>query len=251
MPYFEYKKKNIYYEEKGNGKPLVLLHGNTASSKMFEPIIDLYSDEYKVILIDFLGHGKSQRLDEFPTELWFDEAMQTITLLDFLSYKKANLMGTSGGAWTAINAALERPDLIDRVVADSFDGRTLAADFADKLLKERSCSKKDETAKQFYIWCHGNDWESIVDNDTNSLLKCARKHISLFHKSLTELKVPLLLTGSNNDDMIRVDFVNEYNSILQEVPYGKKHLFQNGFHPAIISNKNEFAKVIKEFFEET
>ena len=36
MPYFKYKNKNIYYEERGNGSiPVVFLHGNTASSKMF------------------------------------------------------------------------------------------------------------------------------------------------------------------------------------------------------------------------
>jgi len=87
MAYYEYKNKKIYYEERGSGTPLVFLHGNTASSKMFESIIKLYSDEYRVIAIDFLGHGKSERIEEFPLELWFDEAMQTIALLDFLSLK--------------------------------------------------------------------------------------------------------------------------------------------------------------------
>lgn len=54
------------------------LHGNTASSKMFNDIINFYKDEYKVILIDFVGHGKSQMVDKFSADLWFDEAMQVI-----------------------------------------------------------------------------------------------------------------------------------------------------------------------------
>ncbi len=249
MAYFEYNNKRIYYEESGSGEPLILLHGNTASSKMFESIIKLYSDEYRVISIDFLGHGKSQRLEEFPLELWFDEAMQTITLINSLSLKNVNLLGTSGGAWVAINVALERPDLVKKVVADSFDGRTLASDFADKLLKGRSHSKQDKTAKQFYAFCQGNDWESIVDHDTNSLLHLAKEQIPLFHKNLSELKMPLLLTASNTDDMIRHDLEEEYISILKEVPYGEKYIFQNGYHPAVISNDIEFAKVIKDFLK--
>ena len=57
MAFFRYGQKNIYYEEIGEGLPVVLLHGDTASSKMFEPIIPLYADSFKVILMDFLGNG--------------------------------------------------------------------------------------------------------------------------------------------------------------------------------------------------
>ncbi|HIY63786.1 MAG TPA: alpha/beta hydrolase [Candidatus Mediterraneibacter stercoripullorum] len=40
-----------------------------------------------------------------------------MTYIEHLRIQKANLIGTSGGAWVAINTALKRPDLIDRVVA--------------------------------------------------------------------------------------------------------------------------------------
>lgn len=36
MAYFKYQGKSIYYEEYGQGEPLIFLHGNTASSKMSE-----------------------------------------------------------------------------------------------------------------------------------------------------------------------------------------------------------------------
>lgn len=62
MPYFTYQPKQIYYSEAGAGKPLLFLHGNTASSKMFEPLLPLYTDNFKVILIDFLGNDRSDRV---------------------------------------------------------------------------------------------------------------------------------------------------------------------------------------------
>lgn len=49
---------------------MVFLHVDTASSKMFELLLPLYTDDFKVILIDFLGNGKSDRVKEFPVDLW-------------------------------------------------------------------------------------------------------------------------------------------------------------------------------------
>ncbi|MEG1336832.1 MAG: alpha/beta hydrolase, partial [Clostridiales bacterium] len=107
MAYFNYESHNIYYEEIGTGAPLLMLHGNTASSVMFSGIAEKYNDSFKVILIDFLGYGQSDRLTEFPVDLWFDEAQQVIAFLKLKNYKNVNIMGSSGGALVAINVALE------------------------------------------------------------------------------------------------------------------------------------------------
>jgi len=155
MSYFTYENKNIYYSITGDGKPVVLLHGDTASSRMFEPLLPLYENHFTVILIDFLGNGQSDRSESLPADLWYSQARQTIALLEHLKLGKVSLIGTSGGAWVAVNAALERPDLAEKVVADSFDGRTLAENFAEDLRKERAVSKHDPMARQFYEWCQG------------------------------------------------------------------------------------------------
>lgn len=66
MSYFTYQSKRIFYSETGNGNPVIMLHGDTASSTMFEMLLPLYQENFKVILIDFLGNGKSDRVNEFP-----------------------------------------------------------------------------------------------------------------------------------------------------------------------------------------
>lgn len=248
MSYFNYQSKKIYYKETGSGKPVVLLHGNTASSRMFEFILPLYEDKFHVILIDFLGHGKSDRLEAFPAELWMEEARQTIALLEHLDLGKVNLVGTSGGAWAAVNAALERPDLVDKVVADSFDGRTLADDFAENLLKERAEAKKDEMGRAFYEWCQGEDWERIVDMDTSAMVQCAKEKLPLFTKPLSALNNPLLLMGSKGDDMCRSDFLDEYRAITKETN-AEVCIFPEGVHPAILSCAEKAAEVIAGFLE--
>mgnify|MGYP005758911649 FL=1 len=247
MTHFNYQSKRIFYKEIGVGKPLIMLHGDTASSVMFEFLLPLYQENFRVILIDFLGNGKSDRIEKFPENLWITQAEQVIALIEHLKLQKANLIGTSGGAWVAINTALKRPDLIDRVVADSFDGRTLHENFAENLLQEREFAKHDNHAKQFYEWCQGEDWETVVDLNTQALTKCAVNQIPLFCKPLETLSTPILFTGSLEDDMCRKNMVEEYTEMNRLVQNGTIHIFKTGGHPAIMTNAEFFSKIVTEY----
>ena len=120
MSYFEYCSKQIYYEEHGKGTPLILLHGNTSCGKMFDQIVPKLEDKYRVIVIDFLGGGRSDRVEKWPADLWFDWACQVKALCDHLVLQKVKIIGSSGGALAAINVALEYPELVESFVADSF-----------------------------------------------------------------------------------------------------------------------------------
>ena len=247
MTHFNYQSKRIFYKEIGVGKPLIMLHGDTASSVMFEFLLPLYQENFRVVLIDFLGNGKSDRIEKFPENLWITQAEQVIALIEYLRIQKANLIGTSGGAWVAINTALKRPDLIDRVVADSFDGRTLHENFAENLLQEREFAKHDNHAKQFYEWCQGEDWETVVDLNTQALTKCAVNQIPLFCKPLETLSTPILFTGSLEDDMCRKNIVEEYTEMNRLVQNGTIHIFKTGGHPAIMTSAEFFSKIVTEY----
>lgn len=254
MAYFEYKQKRCYFEEQGNGKPLLFLHGNTASSCMFDDLVKIFSKKYKAIMIDFLGHGKSERVDKFATDLWFDEALQVIALLEQMDYKKVNLIGSSGGALVAINVALERPDLVEKVVADSFEGETPLKQFIEIAREDREKSKQDENTKQFYMSMHGRNWENVVDCDTKAILEHAKTIGNFFHKSLSQMKPEILLTGSKEDEFVQLAcpyfYEQTYQILIDKMGSGKMHLFEHGGHPGALTNKNEFAKLVLKFFEE-
>ena len=84
MAYFDYNGKQVFYTVLGSGSPCLFLHGNTASSKMFEPILPLYTAGMQVILMDFLGNGRSDRIPRFPDELWIDQGRQIAALCGVL-----------------------------------------------------------------------------------------------------------------------------------------------------------------------
>lgn len=251
MPYFTFENKQVYFQELGNGTPILFLHGNTASSRMFEKIAMEYIQNYKVILIDFLGHGRSQRIEEFPADLWFYEAKQVIAFLEEKNYSQVSLIGSSGGALVALNAALERPDLIHNVIADSFEGEYPLKEFTDTVTKQRELSKQDEGARSFYSLMHGDDWEHVVDCDTRAIEKHAKEICRFFHKPLKNFHPPLLLTGSKGDEFIsQLDinyFEKTFAAMIQKIGHGEQFIFQKGGHPAMLSNQEEFIRISQVF----
>ena len=54
---------NIEYTEKGNGKPILLLHGWGSSYKFYEKIIDSFCDKFRVIAPNFPGCGQSDTME--------------------------------------------------------------------------------------------------------------------------------------------------------------------------------------------
>lgn len=255
MAYFMYKQKKVFYSEYGNGNnPIVLLHGNTASSLMFSSIINYFVQDFKVIVIDFLGCGKSERIEKFDSDLWYDEAMQVIKLLEEKKIKKANIIGTSGGAIVAINVALEKPELVNKVIADSFEGEEALDIITNSIISDRENSKKDKNAKKFYQLMNGTDWEKVVDCDTKAIYEHSKTIKNFHHKDLSKLLVPILLTGSKEDEfasMINDKFYDDlFNRLLKKIKKGSVHIFEHGNHPAIMSNEEEFSKLAKKFILE-
>ena len=62
MPYVPYCGRSLWYQEAGEGPTLIFLHGNTASSRLFEPLLPLYTPHFRCVLLDFLGNGRSDRV---------------------------------------------------------------------------------------------------------------------------------------------------------------------------------------------
>lgn len=255
MGYFTFEHKNIFYTELGTGSPLLLLHGNAASSHMFYEIAQAYAEDYHVILIDFLGHGQSDRLTQFPADLWFYEAEQVIAFLREKQYQNVNMIGSSGGALVAINVALEAPELVHKVIADSFEGEHPLKSFTEHIRDDREESKQDENTRFFYSAMHGADLESVVDHDTDAIIRNDQELGCFLHKEISSLQTDILLTGSKQDEfMCSVEptyFERVYGNLISKMGHGEIHLFKTGVHPAILSNPTEFHQISKAFFDQS
>lgn len=249
MSYFTYQGIQIYYQEYGEGTPLIFLHGNTASSRMFEPLLPLYQSHGKIVFMDFLGNGRSEHVSTFPTDIWADQGGQVVELCRRLGYDRANLVGTSGGAYAAIHAGLQAPELFGKIVADSFDGSTLPSGFSRSVAEERRRAKADPSAREFYRWCQGEDWERVVDQDTDALVRLTCRPGPLFPKPIEEIQCPMLITVSREDGMLSGHCIEESVKWQSAAPQITCRIFETGSHPLIYSRAEELAALICAFLE--
>jgi len=102
-----------------NGRPLILLHGLLLSQEMHRPLAeDLAARGNRVITLDLLGHGHSDR----PRDMWrYSMATygeQVVGLMDHLGIEQAVVMGTSLGANAALEVAAHNPERLRGLVIE-------------------------------------------------------------------------------------------------------------------------------------
>jgi pimeloyl-ACP methyl ester carboxylesterase len=121
----------IWFEVEGAGPPVLLLHGGAASGEAWRRLgyVDALRDEYRLILIDARGHGRSDRSDDYRTYRPAGHAADTVAVLDELGLEAAAAMGFSMGGSTALAMAGLYPDRIVAVV--SLDAGGGPVGFAD------------------------------------------------------------------------------------------------------------------------
>jgi pimeloyl-ACP methyl ester carboxylesterase len=105
-----------WYDEHGEGDPLVLLHpgGAGVDARAFGPNVGPLAARFHVYTPERRGHGRTPDVDGPIT---FDAmAQDTIAFLDTVVGRRAHLVGCSDGATVGLLVALRRPDLVDRLV---------------------------------------------------------------------------------------------------------------------------------------
>ena len=106
----------IYFEEYGQGEPLILLHGFARTSSDWQSFIPEFSKHFRVIVWDMRGHGRSTNPD---TSIIFRHAVAAqdlLTFMDTLKLKKAKVIGHSSGGIIILYAATMQPERFDAIV---------------------------------------------------------------------------------------------------------------------------------------
>jgi pimeloyl-ACP methyl ester carboxylesterase len=102
-----------------NGRPLILLHGLLLSQEMHRPLAEsLAARGNRVITLDLLGHGRSERPRDMRSYSMAVYGTQVTALMDHLGIEKAVVMGTSLGANTALEVAARSPERLQGMVIE-------------------------------------------------------------------------------------------------------------------------------------
>ena len=105
-----------YYVEKGQGHPLILLHGNGEDCTYFDHQIDVFAQHYHVYALDTRGHGQTPRgTCPFTIRQFADDLL---AFMDARHIERAHLLGFSDGGNIAIIFAIRYPERVDRLILD-------------------------------------------------------------------------------------------------------------------------------------
>ncbi len=143
-----------YYEIRGQGAPLLLLHGGLGSIDMFAPLMPALTAKHEVIGVDLHGHGRTA-LGERPFTLETQGADMDVILAK-LGYGKVDVMGYSLGGGVAFQLAVQHPERLNRLVLVS-TGYAADGFYADmrkqqaQLNSEAAAFMKDTPMYQSYM----------------------------------------------------------------------------------------------------
>jgi pimeloyl-ACP methyl ester carboxylesterase len=102
----------LYYEDAGVGKPLVLIHGNTLDTRMWDDQFASFAQHYRVVRYDMRGYGQSA----MPTADPYSPAQDLKCLLAHLGIPRAHILGLSRGGAVALDFALAYPEATDTLM---------------------------------------------------------------------------------------------------------------------------------------
>ena len=122
MANFEFQGRSIYYEEHGQGRPLLVLNGIMMSCRSWAEFVEPFSRDNRLILLDFLDQGQSARMDG-P----YDQGIQAqvvLALLDHLSIDRACVLGISYGGEVALRFAIAHGERVERLLLFNTTART-------------------------------------------------------------------------------------------------------------------------------
>lgn len=105
-----------FYVEKGQGDPLILLHGNGEDHTYFDHQIEVFAQHYHVYALDTRGHGQTPRgTRPFTIRQFADDLL---AFMDASHIERAHLLGFSDGGNIAIIFAIRYPERVDRLILD-------------------------------------------------------------------------------------------------------------------------------------
>jgi pimeloyl-ACP methyl ester carboxylesterase len=190
---------NLYYETYGSGRPLILLHGGLGAISSFGPNIDALAAKHKVMAVDLQAHGRTADIDR-PIDVRL-MAGDIAALIEHLGVDRPDLVGYSMGGGTAFFTALQRPELVNRLVLISTAMRDSAYYPEIRAQQGQVTAEQAEFMKQLPMYQlyaslapRVEDWPALVQKIGDSLAGGFD-----YTADVPKLQIPTLIVFADGD----------------------------------------------------
>lgn len=257
MPFYDHQGIQLYYEDIGEGRPLLLLHGLTSNHQMFYREIGYLKDKFRIIALDSRGHGKSDRPDEFTLD---DHVSDTIALLDHLGLRSVNVLGVSMGSYIAQGLSIKQPDRVEKLILAATksygEGSSMAEMFDRHKERLEGMSIADKLAMSSELIFHNqeavNTWQKTVarnsrmlNADEQAAAAAALKDFD-FREDLNHIAAETLVISGKHDGLNPPEKGRETAVLIRNADYME---FQDSGHAPNVEQDRLFLGVVEQFLD--
>ena len=257
--------RRTHYIERGEGRPVVLLHGFNMDQHTWIKNLDALADHFKVYAPDLWGQGYSTRGSRAYGYDLFEEQIRLF--LDALDIPSASLVGHSMGGGTAIVFALRNPERVEKLVLVDSTGIPTRLPFRSKVFRLKGVAEfllslgTDRIRRMNLedIWIHdrGSLTEEVykdftryqkIEESTEALLAILRA--DFFNtledevRELGKLSIPTMIIWGRQDASLPVSNAEQMH---RSIPGSRLEILENAGHLANFDQAAAFNELVIHF----
>jgi pimeloyl-ACP methyl ester carboxylesterase len=251
---------HVFYLEGGpeSGAPVVLIHGLGSKAQQDWVALGPYLVRagYHVYAMDLLGYGRSAK----PPELSYsirEEAKFVESFLDANHLTSVALGGESMGGWIAATVALDRPDLVKRLMLFDSAGMKFQLSFDQAIFTPQTSEQVDQLMAE--VTPNAPRLPQFVKSDyirktkrygwvTQRALASMTSGADDLDEKFSTLKMPLLIVWGKQDAMTPLSLGE---SIHRAAPQSTLAIYDGCGHIAVVTCINQIAPTVLSFLSGT
>src|SRR6202161_4652686 len=245
MPKINRDGVDIYYEVHGSGPPLLLTHGYSSTSQMWQGQIEALSKHHKLVLWDMRGHGRS----DYPSDpAAYSEALTVAdmaALLDEVGANRAIVGGLSLGGYMSLAFYRAHPERV-RALLIIDTGPGFKKDEARDAWNRRAHDTGDRFEREGLsgLELTSRERSTVSHRDASGLVRAARGMLTQRDASVIELlpniKVPSLVVAGADD----TPFLAASDYMAAKIPGAKKVVIPAAGHAVNIDQPQAFIEAV-------
>ena len=254
---FGYK---LHYLEAGRGAPVILLHGTGGEGARWTPQLQGLSSDFRVIALDQIGFGQSDKpMTNYHSGVF---AGFLAGFMKAIGVPKASLIGQSMGAAVALSLAVEKPEMVERLVLVNGGGfrtgpRTTPPDWhARQIANAGTLAESREYMEKLYF-DHSFVTDKLVEQNLMQRLRSAYTIESMQNAAdrglggvsedeVRGIKAPTLLVWGANDKLSPPANADKLNAVIKG---SRKVLIDKAGHYPFLEHPDKFNQVVREFLK--
>ncbi|MDH3676256.1 MAG: alpha/beta fold hydrolase [Anaerolineae bacterium] len=260
--------RRTHYTEKGEGEPIILLHGFFYDSYLWAANIDVLAENFKVYGLDLWGFGYSTREPlDYNYQLYVD---QVLLFMNSLGIQGASLVGQSMGGGTAILFCVQHRQRVNKLLLVDPAGIPNPLPLTGKFFNLSQIGEfffglnTDAVRRKSLadFWIHNKElltesyfenvtWFHKVNGTTEALLTILRQQFfdklnNEIHR-LAQMEVPILLVWGREDKAVPLRCGQEMHRILKG---SRLEIIDNAGHVPNYEQAEEFNQLAVDFLRE-